>query len=199
MPYEEQLYWKSYNEKPKGPISRRAMKTDFEGCWDFDYNPLASLQDAVRELNRDQVPWWTLRSEKLLDQVHYPVTSSPDEWSNEILQLDQLVVEGFETRWLRNKAQSLGRTPDLKFGSLKLVEECLIGVGFAEDGARNIVAPLKRVHDLRSKLKGHAGPEAVAIRQQALTEHGSYNKHFRVLCGECDESLRTIREGFKKL
>jgi len=103
LPYEEQLYWKSYNEEPKAPISKRAFTTDFEGTWHLEYDPLDSLKNAVSDLNRDQVPWWTLRSEKLRDQVHYPVTSSADEWATEILNLDQLVVEGFETKWLRNK------------------------------------------------------------------------------------------------
>jgi hypothetical protein len=200
LPYEEQLYWKSFNERPKGPISKRAIKTDFEGSWDVDYDPLDSLRDSVRELNRERAPWWTLRSEKLIGHLHYPVTASPDEWSNEILQLDQLVVEGFETRWLKNKAQALGRTPDPNFRSLKLVEECLIALGLAEGDAQKIVAPLRKTHDLRSKLKGHAsGEEAAAIRKQTLAEHGSYKNHFHILCGECDEAVRTIGEAFKKL
>ena len=111
-----------------------------------------------------------------------------------------MVVEGFETRWLKNKAQALGRTPDPSFGSLKLVEECLVALEFAEGDAQKIVAPLRKAHDLRSKLKGHAsGKEAAAIRKQTLAEHGSYKKHFHALCGECDEAVRAIAEAFKKL
>jgi hypothetical protein len=197
LPYEEQLYWKSYNEEPKGPMAARAIKADFEGSWDLEYDPLRSLTAA---LNSEWVPWWTLRSEKLSEQVHYPVTASPDEWSNEILQLDQLVVEGLETKWLRNKAQLLGRTPDLKFGSIKLIEECLIGLEFAEEDAQRIAAPLRKAHDLRSKLKGHAsGKDAISIKQATLAEHGSYKSHFYTLCRECDESIRAIAEAFKKL
>ena len=193
LPYEEQLYWKAHNERPKGPISNRAFTTDFEGRWDLEYDPLISLKHALRELNRQQVPWWRLRAEKLLDQVHYPVTSSADEWANEILQLDQLVVEGFEEKWLRQKAQSLGREPDHKLRSLKLMEECLMALGFEEDHARKITAPFHKVHYLRSKVKGHASnEEATAIKQEVLTEYGSYKTHFRVLCGECDESIQTI-------
>src|SRR6185312_15144701 len=94
LPYEEQLYWKSYNEEPKAPISKRAFTTDFEGEWDLEYDPLNSLIQAIGDLNLDQVPWWTLRAENLRDQLHYPVTTSADEWATEILNLDQLVVEG---------------------------------------------------------------------------------------------------------
>jgi len=198
LPYEEQLYWKSFNERPKAPISKRAMKTDFEGSWETEYDPLGSLKEAVRELYDRQVPWWALRSEKLLDQVHYPVTSSPDEWSNEILQLDQLVVEGFQSKWLRKTAESLGRVPEPKFESLKLVEECLLGLGNSELDVQKLLAPLRETHHLRTKLKGHAsGKDAAALKRQALEGHGTYKKHFRDLCGYCDESIRSISEQFK--
>lgn len=200
LPYEEQLHWKLHNERPKAPISERAFKADFEGSWDLPYDPLASLKHALRELNEKHVSWWTLRSEKLIDQAHYPLTPSADEWANEILQLDQLVIEGFETKWLRNKAQELGRIPDPQFRSLKLVEECLVALGFDEDDAKKAVAPLRTTHDLRSKLKGHAsGEDALAIKRKALTDYATYNKHFHVLCAECDEAIRTIKEAFKKL
>ena len=197
LPYEEQLHWKAYNENPRGPISRRAFTTDFEGSWDLEYDPLISLKGVLRDLDQRQVPWWTLRTAKLLDQVHYPATSSADEWSNEILQLDQLVVEGFEEKYLKQKAQELGRTPDPKFRSLKLVEECLIALGFEEEHARKITAPLQEVHHLRSKLKGHAsGEEAQELKRKALENHQSYRNHFHHLCRECDQVIKTIVEAF---
>jgi hypothetical protein len=198
LPFQEQLYWKSYNEAPKGSISDRAFTTDFEGNWDLEYDPLNSINVIVGDLHSDQVPWWTLRSEGLREQLHYPVTSSADEWANEILHLDQLIVEGFETRWLRSKAQSMGRVPNVSFGSLRLVEECLIALGVGEDDAKDTVAPLKETHHLRSKVKGHAsGKEAAAIRKQILKEHGAYKEHFRVLSKRCDESIRTIAKVFQ--
>jgi hypothetical protein len=200
LPHEEQLYWKSYNERPKAPISRRALTTDFEGDFYAEYDPLASLKGIMLELDHTQVPWWTLRSEKLASRVHYPVTSSTDEWSNEILQLDQMLVEGFETKWLRKKAIELGRNPNPNFRSLKLVEECLMALGWEEGDARRVTAPMHELHDLRSKIKGHAsGDEATAIRKQVLAEHGNYGKHFRALCSDCDEGLRTIAEQFTGL
>ena len=200
LPYEEQLYWKSYNETPKSWISKRAFTTDFEGTWYSEYDPLTSLKHAVGDLDVGQVPWWTLRSERVRDQLHYPVTSSTDEWANEILNLDQLVTEGFESKWLRTKAQSLGRTPDIRLASLNLVQECLVAVGFEEVHARHIVAPLKEAHDLRSKVKGHAsGKGGSEIKAQILRDYGTYGEHFRALCKRCDESIRAITEAFTKL
>jgi hypothetical protein len=199
LPYEEQLYWRAYNEPPKGGISKRAFTTDFEGTWHLEYDPLTSLKGALHQWDQAQVPWWTLRAENLPGQVHYPVTSSPDEWANEILQLDQLVVEGFEIKWLRSSAELLGRTPDASVASLKLAEECLIGLGCEESDVDKATAPLKKVHWLRSKLKGHAsGTEAMTIRKQVLTEYGSFKKHFQVLTEEVDQSIRVIGAAFEK-
>jgi hypothetical protein len=198
LPHEEELHWKSYNERPKGPISDRAKRADFEGCWDTEYNPLDSLKEAIGEISRRQVPWWVLRSETLIDKVNYPITASFDEWANDLMLLDQLLVEGFEAKWLRNKATDLGRCPDATFGSLKLVEECLIAIQFSDEDARSIVSPLRTLHELRSKLRGHAsGKDTVTmIRKQALTTYQTYRKHFRALCGQCDESLRRIANAF---
>lgn len=198
LPYEEQLYWKAYNEKPKGPISQSAFTTDFEGNWNLEYDPLRALKNALEELRQARVPWWTLRTQDLPDLVQYPATSSPDEWSNEILRLDQLVVEGFEERWLRKKAEELGRTPDKQFRSLKLIEECLIALGFDEEHAQNITSPLHEIHNLRSKLKGHAsGSTFISIKRKVLAEHKTYRRHFHELCKAADESLQTIRDAFK--
>ena len=200
LPYAEQLHWKAYNEPPKAPISKRALTTDFEGRFHLEYDALRSLKQVLQDLISARVPWWTLRSEKALEQTHYPVTSSADEWADEILHLDQLVVEGFVERWLRKKAQDLGRAPDTTLRSLKLVEECLVALGHEEDHARAITAPLQEVHYLRSKVKGHAGgEEATEIKKQTLGTHGSYRKQYEAMCTRIDESMRTIRDAFKAL
>ena len=199
LPYAEQLYWKAYNEAPKAPISKRAMTTDFEGQFYEEYDPLRSLKDILQQLNRNDVPWWTLRS-KSFDQIMYPVTTSADEWANELLRLDQLVVEGFKEKWLRRQAGALGRPHTPTHRSLKLVEECLIGLGDEEQHARATTAPLHEAHYLRSKLKGHAsGQEATEIRKKALRDHQTYRKHYEALCTRCDEAIRTIAEAFKAL
>ncbi|HWG34209.1 MAG TPA: hypothetical protein VN650_08575 [Gemmatimonadaceae bacterium] len=197
LPYEEQLHWKAYNEKPKAPISERAVKSDFQGNWDLGYDALVSLKQALRSLDEQHVEWWKLRSSKLLDQANYPVTTSADEWANEILHLDQLVVEGFDEKGLWATAGRLGRTPAKDLRSLKLVEECLIGSGIGAEEAKALTAPFHRVHNLRSKVKGHAsGDEANSIKKNTLMEHGSYVQHFQQLCAQCDRSIRRISDVF---
>ena len=113
------------------------------------------------------------------------------------LNLDQLVIEGFEEKWLRHKAKEIGRNPELRWRELKLTEECLIGVGFEEDHAHKIMSPLHEVHNLRSVVKGHvAGSEAKEMRKQALEKFGTFNKHFHELCARCDETIGIIVEIF---
>lgn len=198
LPYEEQLHWKQYNEAPKAPISPRAYKTDFEGSWDEIYDPLESLKRKLYDLDQAKVKWWILRDSSAFDKVHYPFTTSKDEWAEEILNLDQLLVEGLAEKWLKTKAQELGRPKDDKQRSLKLMEECLIGVGFEEDYAREIMGAFHDVHNFRSKVKGHtSGEEATQIRKAALRDFGSLRKHFEDLCRRCDESLEIIINAFK--
>jgi len=197
LPYEEQLHWKQYNQEPKAPISERAFKTDFEGQWHEEYEPLENLKMKLREIHREKVDWWTLRSSDALQKTQYPYTASKDEWADEILNLDQLLIEGFEEKWLRRKSKDLGSNPDDKLRALKLVEHLLVRIGFDEDHANQLMSPFHEVHNLRSLLKGHAsGKKTEKIRKQILTDFGSYREHFKKICTDCDESMEIIINNF---
>ena len=199
LPHEEQLHWRAHNEPPKASISERAAKTDFAGSWDIKYDALQSLRQAVRRLNEAAPCWWSHRPDKAVEGVHYPVTTSPDEWADEILRLDQIVIEGLRGRKLRSLAASLGRKPDAALGSLKLVEECLMGLGWDEERAREVTAPMHRLHYCRSKVKAHSkGKEESQLRKAVLREHRSYGQHFRALCTDCDAALRTIHDALSQ-
>jgi hypothetical protein len=132
LPYEEQLYWKSFNEAPKGPISTRAYQTDFEGQRYSEYDPLQSLRNVLLDLDNNQASWWILRDSKLLAKVHYPVTKAEDEWMKELHSLDKLIIEGFVISDLRMRLTNLGRTIDRQWKSLKLLEELLRALGADE-------------------------------------------------------------------
>ncbi|MBU2053853.1 MAG: hypothetical protein ABIJ35_04950 [Acidobacteriota bacterium] len=194
LPYEEQLYWKSFNEPPKGPISRRAIQTDFKGEWDTEYDPLESLKRVIRDLIDTQISWWTLRDESLIEKVHYPVTASADEWAKELHALDKILVEGFVTSELRSLATKLGRTIDPRWQSVKLIEEIILGLALAEDQVREIIGPLKELHFLRSKISGHvSGKEAKQIKADVLKQHKTFPCHFRQLCTQCDKAIRILQ------
>lgn len=199
LPYEEQLHWKQFNEHPKAPLSKRAFTTDFEGQWDEEYDPLPALKTRLRDLLENDCPWWKLPNPESLEEVHYPVTTSKDEWANEILALDQLLVEGLIHKWLKAKAVELGTAPTATMRQLKLLECCLVGLGFEEDHAYQLLSPFHELHNLRSLVRGHSwGTKASNESKRVLKEFGSYKMHFISLCQRCDETVQTIVTGFEE-
>lgn len=195
LPYNEQLYWQSFNEWPKSGISVRAFQTDFEGDFSTIADPLQDLKHEIKKLNSSKPEWWKPRSEGAASAVHYPLTPSPEEWSNAILALDQYVVEGFVPKALRIRIENQGSKPDPNWGSIRLVQECLILSGMNSDNALNTVEPLKRVHFLRTKLKGHlAENEKTALIKQARADFGSLATHFRKLAEDVQTSFDRVVE-----
>jgi len=178
LPYREQLYWQSFNERPKAPISRRAWTTDFKGEVYREYDSLNSLKYNIRELDKSPPSWWQARGEKLLNAVHYPATSAPNEWANEILGLDQLVIEGFQVKGLRELARKLGRTTQPEWQSLKLLEECLVGCGVERDEARTTMSAFRTLHEHRTTVKGHASDKRNEMQKRARTTFGAFRAHF---------------------
>jgi hypothetical protein len=193
LPYDEQLYWKSFNEYPKGTISKRAFQSDILGEFADIDDPLNELKHQLRKFEQSTATWWRAKADDLYARLHYPVANSADEWAESIMSLDKLVVEGLEEKWMRNRLTELGKAPPPQWRSLKLLEHWLIALGFEADHAAEIVSPLHEVHNLRSQTKGHAtGSGAKKIRADAIREHGTYRTHFEHLCVECLESLRTV-------
>ncbi len=193
LPYQEQLYWRSFNEAPKAPISKRALQTDIKGEFSDLDDPLEALRGALADLDRRRVGWWRLRDADLLRQLTTPVTAAADEWANDLMTLDKAVVEGLEEKWLRVKAKALGRSLKDQMRRLKLLEECLIGCQFEADHARALLGPLHEVHNLRSEQKGHpTGDSARRKREEVLAQHGRYSAHFQKLCEQCLETLAIV-------
>ena len=194
LPHEEQVYWSSFNEWPKGDLSERAIHNDFRGELYPEYDPLHSLKLQVEALDANPPVWWKLRGEELGRVVHLPATDAVDEWANAILSLDQLVVEGLLPKPLRRYLSEAGREFDTDWGSLKLVQECLIGKGMSVEVATKAVAPLREVHRIRTVVRGHAAPrERISIAKTARKEHGTLRSHFEEFVSKCDSALTTIR------
>ncbi|MGU9951192.1 MAG: hypothetical protein ACNYPH_02565 [Gammaproteobacteria bacterium WSBS_2016_MAG_OTU1] len=198
LPYEEQLHWKQYNEEPKALLSERAFITDIKGEWDEIYDPLLSLKQKLRNLSGEGAPWWTLRDKDALDKVQYVYTKSKDEWDDEILNLDQLLIEGLNKKWLSKRAEDLDCEFKEDDGTLNLLEVVLVTLDFEEKHAKKIMEPFRVVHKLRS-IKAHtSGTKAEIARKNALKEHGSFKKHFEKICVDCDKSVGIITEEFKR-
>lgn len=194
LPYSEQIYWKSFNEEPKAGISKRALKTDFEGEWDLSYEPLSELKEALRKLEKEKAELWSCTNEDLYKQLNYPVTDSEKEWSDEILTLDKLVIEGFKYSYLKTLATSLN-CYDAKFGSIKLLRKVLKAKGISDQEVDGIITSLEEIQLLRTKFKGHSsGNEADIIRKRLIAQHGNLKNHFRQLIDCTNRGIKALLE-----
>lgn len=201
IPFKEQSYWKIFNEKPlitnlnqkplqllQDTLSDASFKAHFLGSWEFKPGLLQSLKGTLRNL---KCSWWKMSSLDALKRLNYPVAHSEDEWKREIIALEQLLVEGLRHKWLRNRAKSLGCNVNSEWKSLKLLEQCLIYSGVDEDRAKQIISPLRTLHNLRSKSSHTESREMAELSKQAIRDHGSYRKHYNHLV---DTSRRTFLE-----
>lgn len=197
LPYKEQLYWQSFNEWPRGSISKRAHQTDIMGQWDTSYDPLNALKHTIHKLDKSPPKWWNPRGEGLSNATRYPVTDSPKEWADEILALDQLLVEGFLGKPLRELAEAAGRKLERDWGPLKLIQEVLVAQGRSETDAKTVVAPMQRLHGLRTEVKGHAATDKKRKAEiDARTKHGSFRSHFTQLVEDCDKAFNQVLSAF---
>lgn len=193
IPYTEQLHWLSFNEQPKSGISQRAITHDFKGEWATFSAPLQEVISITRRWNDAKVVWWTLREEKLIQQVNTPLSQSRDEWAEAFMDLAKLVVEGFETKPIRAKLDVYQIPHNKEEKTIALLER-LVNKDGGDDEPRKL-SGLRTVQLLRSKTKGHAsGKEAEDIARQARTEHGTYNNHFQSVCADVARELAEIEQ-----
>jgi hypothetical protein len=193
LPYEEQLYWQSFNVWPKGGISRRAFQTDIVGDFHLEYDPLFELKSAISFLDNSPPSWWRKRGNELADAVRYPATDSVKEWADEILALDQFLVEGFQVKPLRKLAEDGGRKLEAGWGSLRVLHEVLVSRGRTEDEARNIVSPIQQLHALRTTVRGHAAiKNKMEAESDARSKFGTLREHFQNLVSNCENALKAI-------
>ena len=198
LPYEEQIYWQSFNEWPKGPISKRAHQNDILGEFSTEYDPLNSIKRKVGLLDSAAPSWWKPRNEKLAEAARYPATDSVLEWGNEILALDQYLIEGFLDRPLRALIEARGGKTEPSWRSIRLLQAYLEVTGQAPEAAEAVVVPLKMLHNLRTPLRGHASATTKrAAEFEARKSFGTLRAHYTDLAGKCDRTLDAILKAFE--
>jgi hypothetical protein len=199
LPYAEQVYWKAFNEKPKGGISKRAFTTDFEGNFDLEPDNLRDLQYLIDQLHVADVKWFTLRDPDLVSQLHYPLTGSTKVWGEVVGTLARVVVEGLEKKFFEMRAKAAGSNGDPKWGSILWAKEALKVGGTDDSVIAEVIQPLLDLQSQRTKLSGaHSGGEdAKKLRAALLRKHKSPHGHIEHLCGQLLHSLQTLRDLLK--
>ena len=194
LPYPEQLHWKSYNEAPKGTISKRAYENDFQGeCASYE-TPLERVLHTARGWARRKPDWWRVEDEDDLRRVNTPVSDSKDEWGRAFLDLSKAVVEGFQVTPIR----SLLRQKQISFEkdeqSLSLIRK-LLADQTGQDEERLSLEGLRLVWLIRSRVNSHrGGSDADQIARDALSQHGSYRAHFEHVCNQVADELGPIEQ-----
>lgn len=194
LPYQEQLYWKSFNEEPKGTISHRAFENDFEGIWSSQITGLERILDTLRKWLVQKVDWWRIQNESLLLQVNTPISNSMDEWAQAFLALAKVVIEGFQTKAIRVLLRKNYISFDDEEKTLSLLEK-LIACKRRVDDLPCKLEGLRVAQKIRSKVHSHRqGAEASILARAALIEHDSYRGHFEHICNQIADELETIEK-----
>ena len=198
LPIKEQLYWKSFNEKPKAGLSQNAITTDFRGQWLSEDEPLPALKHILQAWHERQVPWWRLIDQSALDRITVPVSESRDEWQDAILVLCRTIVDGFDGKYLRKEAETRDVDVEANLRSLGLLKQL---VGKSENAQPKKTLPaLHKLQQLRSKGgKTHAVPQGgLSVAQRAKRDHGTFRAHFEDLCVKLANDLLLIEEMLAK-
>lgn len=203
LPYSEQLYWKSFNEAPRGGISNRSYKTDFLGEWYSESNPLNELKTLLMKfpmatVSGALVEVWqkpTGPDADLVNRIHYLAGASQKEWEMAIVELDKLVVEGINLRgFLRPAAQVLGIDHET-LQSIGLLSAILVARGIAPDLIALVIDTLKELHDIRSQVVPHRkGTSAAKTIKQIKYQHKSLDNHILDLVARVLKSLSTLND-----
>lgn len=196
LPYEEQLYWKSYNEKPKAGISSRAINSDFFGKWDFDYDPLFSLKEVLKKFPKinykgESIKIWELPNvpnPNLIDNLCYVDTNSKKEWEDQILILSKILIDGLNKKTI-NKISKEFDCYDDKLGSINLLAKVLENIKVPLDEIETIINPLNSLWYLRSNIVAHP---------HKTYPKGDLRKQFRDILVKTDKSIHKLVEIIEK-
>jgi hypothetical protein len=193
LPIAEQRYWKAFNEAPKGSVSGRSFKTDFEGSWDVEPDNLDALKSTLRELSRSNHIWFQLKQPSLVEQLHYPLTASNKIWDDTLIDMNKVINESLVKDELKKIAVTAGAKGDPMMGSIKWLREALIAEGTDVDQADALVKPLSDLQFFRTRFSAHAGGAGAAqVRQNLLKEHGTPRQHIDSLAGRLGAALKDV-------
>lgn len=191
LPYEEQLYWKSFSQEPKTGISQRAYVNDFKGEWVEITDPVHRIKTLLGRWREEKVLWWTLRDEAAISHLTTPRTSSRDEWARAFTNLSKLIIEGFRVKVIRAHLSEMGVKWTKEEGSLALLQRAL---SYAARSTPNPeIEGLRAVQRIRSKVDAHVrGTESDHLSRDAIREHGTYTAHFEHVCRMLLDELEQI-------
>ena len=162
IPYNEQLYLKSLNEKRSSNMSEKMKKNCFYGEWAKSDN-LDLLKKLLEKfpnctINKKEHYIWkknkNIKSPHDLENLNYLKTESKIEWESEVITLYSIIIDGLNIKTIQliaNKLDCLNND----FKSIKQLETCLIECYINKVKINQIINPLKKLNEYRSKIVAH--------------------------------------------
>ena len=201
LPYQEQLYWKSFNEKPKAGLPDDVVRTDFYAKWPSNDPPLSRVESVLLEWNQEGPSWWRVRSQRVLDALRVPRSDSSQEWSSAFQALTTAVVEGFLVKPIRRLLADRGVKVRNNHGSIALLEKAIIAANTTStQGNSSRLGGLREAQRIRSKVAAHAGGSvAEDLKRDALKDYGTFARHFDAVCDRIANELASVNHALKLL
>lgn len=191
LPYNEQMYWRSFNKEFKSDyLPEHIIKTDFEGKWHDLKDSLNALISILNNfpsviINDNEVKLWELKKSANINDIVPLLTDSKKKWEEQIIVLHHILIEGLNSKKIKKIAKNKGCFVK-KFKSVKQLEQCLIAEGVSEKDIYIIMTPLK---------------ELVTKRDEIAHYHPKYplnlEKDYKILLENCYKSMEKLAEIIK--
>ena len=189
LPYQEQLYWKSYNEEPKGTISKRAYQTDFEAKWPDQESPIDILSRSLKQLSQvkigaETIAIWSPKGgswDSASKGLHCLTTENSNHWHDFIISLANSTNEGFQKKQLFKVASAFGNT-NKQTGTLGLIKYIL------EHSGNSQLIP--EIHGVLNDLQ---------IKRGKGKAHGSWDTPQGSLIEDASKRLEEVISSIQKL
>ena len=190
LAHQEQLYWKSYNEEPKGGISEGAFRRHFKGEFYDDETPISGLKKVLKSLSNKHPEIWDSFSD--IENFSPLFSNSIEEWGNDISNLYNIVIHKMRPSEIKKIYKNIKiQEPDKDWGSIKLIEEILKEkLGDVSD----IIQPLHEVRNIRNSTGGHKNNKRIVFKEKAEKEFSSLQNHLEDLIIKLTESIRKIMD-----
>jgi hypothetical protein len=194
LQYEEQLYWKSFNEEPKGPISKRAIETDFKGNWSDLRFPDEILIEKLTDA-KTKVSFYHKLDLEEAQRIHRVHTDNEKEWGDSLLQLDQIVNESLDNSIIRSMAEKLGCL-DKSLGSVRQLQNVFNTFGYD----KSHLEPLAELHHLRNIMRGHKkGSDAQKTIKDIRKKYFTFPAHSLDILTRINDAIEFVMEHYKEV
>lgn len=155
LPYNEKLYWRSYNIPPEGGVSKTYFSRQIMAQFTDSDRPehiFVEKYNKLQKLCAKKMNWQLLlplddADKHHLDGIRIPATNEQREFDELILSLTKILIDSLNEKKLKCFTPS-----DIK-GSISRLESALSSVGF--EGHESHISFLRKLQKLRSSSAAH--------------------------------------------